>query len=81
VPRRQNLCERDFAGHFAQLLNVVQGFLDLGLAAAGFRHDAGDRLTVARDDEGLAALDLIEQAGKIAFSFGRLDFTHRPVLY
>ena len=59
-----------------------QGFILLGLAiaagaaATGLRHQPGDGASVAGDQDGLATLDIVEQAGEMGLGVGRLDLAH-----
>jgi hypothetical protein len=48
-----------------------------GLPKIDLRHDAGDRLAMSGDENGLAALDRVEQAGQTRLGFGGLDFAHK----
>jgi hypothetical protein len=48
----------------AEFLDLGDHAIEFGLTKIGLRHDAGDRLAMSGDDNGLAALDRIEQASR-----------------
>jgi len=56
------------------ILDVGNCLIDLLLPAMRLGDDTGDRAAMPGDDDGLAALDLVEQPGKVRFDFGRFNF-------
>jgi hypothetical protein len=58
-------------------LYSADGLLDFCLALAMFRHNARDGAAVPGNDEGCAALDVIEELGKVSFGFRSLDSSHK----
>jgi hypothetical protein len=43
-------------------------------SAIRFGNNSSNGLPAAGDDDGFAALDLVEQAGKMSFGFGSLNY-------
>ena len=74
VPGGEQFPERNAAGVGATGLDAGDGRLGLYLPAIGFGHDAGNGAAVAGDDDGLAALDLVEQAGQVRLRLVSLYF-------
>ncbi len=70
--------ENFFDGHraccFAKLLYIFDRLIDLLLPLICLGDDASDYPAMPGDDDGLAALDLVEQLGKVGLCFGRLNF-------
>ena len=77
VASRKNFLQRDLPGVTAQRLEIRDGLVDLGLPAIGLGHDARDRTAMARDTDGLASLDLIEDLGQAGLGIGSLDVAHK----
>jgi hypothetical protein len=65
---------------FGKLFDVVYGFVDLFLPLRRLGDDPGDGLSMPGDDDGLAALHLIEEPGKMGFGFGGLNFSRHGCL-
>ena len=49
-------------------------YIDLLLPATRLRGNAGDGSAMARDDDGFATFDLVEQLGKVGLGLGGLNF-------
>src|SRR5271157_2630140 len=76
VTRRKELLQRNARHRLAEFLDLRNHAIQLGLTAIGLRYDAGNRLAVSGDDDGLTALDRVEKAGQLRLGLGRLDFAH-----
>lgn len=77
VPGRQQFFQRYTAAETpAEDFKVLRGTLEIGAAAIGLRHDAGDRPAVAGDDDRFAALDRVEQPGQMRLGLGGLNLAH-----
>src|ERR1700722_16371401 len=59
---------------FFDLINYA---IDFGLTKIDLRHDAGDRLAMSGNDNGLAALNRIEETCQMRLGFGSLEFAHQ----
>jgi hypothetical protein len=79
VTQSENFFDGNGAGFFPEFLEVLDCSIDLFLSNAGLRDDPGDGLSVARNDDGLAALHLIEEPGKMRFGFGGLNFSRHEL--
>ena len=81
VARRQYLRHGKLAGpippHGAE---VGDGLADLRLAATGFRHQTGNRLSMARDQDGFAALHVIQQLRQVRLRVRCLNRAHARLL-
>ena len=64
---------------FPKRLDIVESRGDLVLPARWASGMIRDRAAVAGDDDGLAALDLVEKLGEAGFCLQGLNFTHRMV--
>jgi hypothetical protein len=76
VPGGQELGQGDLSGVLAQRPDALDRAVDLLLPAMSLGHQARDGAAVVGDDDGLAALDVIEELGQMGFGLGDLDFTH-----
>ena len=74
---RQNFLDGTLAGALAQLLGIGERPFDLLLSAIRLPNHSRDRPAVARHDNCFAALDLVEQPGKVGFGLGGPNFTCR----
>ncbi len=74
VTPSENFFDGDRACCFAKLLYIFYCLIDLLLPLMRLGDDASDRPAMSGDDDGLAALDLVEQLGKVGLCFGRLNF-------
>ncbi len=63
MPRRQQFVPRDLSGSFAQRLDCFDRLVNFRLPKVRLGHDPGDGPPVSRDNDGLAALDIVEQLG------------------
>ncbi|HEY2660879.1 MAG TPA: hypothetical protein VGI79_14250 [Caulobacteraceae bacterium] len=79
VTRRQELLGGNLAGAALKGLDAVNGAVDLLSPPIGFRHEAGDGVTVAGDDDARPALDLVEKLGQMRLSVRGLDFAHSSI--
>ena len=80
VTPSENFFDGDRARCFAKLLYIFERLIDLLLPPMHLGDDAGDRPAMPGDDDGLAALDLVEQLGKVGLCFGRLNFARHAAL-
>jgi hypothetical protein len=76
MARRHHVRKRNARRRLAKLRYFGEGAIDRSLTATAIGHDAGDRPAVARNDERLATLDVVEQTSQMRFGLGRLDFSH-----
>jgi hypothetical protein len=69
-----------FVQPLGPLANAVEGSLGLTLIHSfGVGDQAGDGLSVPRDDDLLAALDAVEKSSKSVFGFESADFMHKLI--
>jgi hypothetical protein len=61
---------------FPERLDVVESLVALVLSAIGLGDDPRDGAAVAGDDDGLTALNLVENLRKAGFSLRGLNFPH-----
>lgn len=73
---RLTMENRSKAGRANRSMRVTDGLDDLRLAAADLGHDSGDGVAMAGNDDGFAALHLIEQPGQVRFGLRRLNLSH-----
>jgi hypothetical protein len=59
--------------------NLRDGSPNIRLPGSPIRHEPGNRPPVAGDDDGLAALDLVEQARQLSLSVGSVNFGRHVV--
>jgi hypothetical protein len=76
ITPRQNLLNRCAAGMLSHFLDLSHRTTRVGSPAFFIGNEAGDGLTVPRDYDGLAALDLVEQLGKPRLGRRCLNFLH-----
>jgi hypothetical protein len=76
VARRQQLRNPDLARAPAPLAEAGDRLVDFCLAALGLAHQAGDRPAVTGNDNGLAALDLVEDLRQMGLRLRRRDLAH-----
>jgi hypothetical protein len=74
VTRRKNFLDRNARHRLAERLDRGNGAIDFLLPPMRLGDDAGDGLAMPGDHHGLAAFDLVEQAGQMRLGLGRLDF-------
>jgi hypothetical protein len=74
VTPSENFFDGDRACCFAKLLYIFDCLVDLLLPLICLGDDASDHTAMPGNDDGLAALDLVEQLGKVGLCFGRLNF-------
>src|SRR5882672_4694744 len=74
ISQGQNFLDRNFAGSLAKLFDIGDRLIDFSLPLRRLGHDPRNRPAVARDDDGLASLDLVEQPGKMGFRRRGLNF-------
>ena len=70
------LFESNFAGSFPQAHDAFDGAVDLVLPSIDFRHDSSDSATVARNDQSLAALHVVQKLREMSFCFRGLNLAH-----
>src|ERR1035437_7821560 len=73
---RSKLFESDFAVLLPQGGDALKGAVDLLLPSIDFRHDSGDRASVARNDQGFAPLHVVQKLREMSFCFRGLNFAH-----
>src|ERR1700738_2659290 len=76
VARREDFLQRNAWHCLAEFLDLSKHMLDFGLTPIRLGNDAGNWFAMSGDDNGLAALDRVQQAGQLRLSLGRLDLTH-----
>jgi hypothetical protein len=74
VTPSKNFFEGDRACMLAKLLDVFNSLIDFLLPTTRLRDDSRDGLPVPGDDDGLTALDFVEEPGKMGFGLGCLNF-------
>ena len=81
VPRRQQFLPRDLSGTLAQRLDAFDRLVNFLLPKVRLGHDPGDGPPMTRDNDGLPALDIIEQLGEMRFGVRSLNFAHAVSLF
>jgi hypothetical protein len=74
VARREEFLQGNAWHRPAEFLDLGNHAIEFGLTKIDLRHDAGDRLAMSGNDDGLAALDRVEQAGQTRLGLPRLGF-------
>jgi hypothetical protein len=74
VTRRAEFLQGNAGHRPTEFLDLSNHPIEFGLTKIDLRHDACDRPAMSGDDNGLAALDRVEQAWQTRLGFGGLDF-------
>jgi hypothetical protein len=80
MTRCQKFCNRHLANPLTQFPKASDRLVNLGLPAVCLGHEAGDRPAMAGDNDGFAALYLVEDLRQMRLRFGGLDLSHEKVL-
>ena len=70
----ENFLDGRSSGGLAQFLDLGHCPKRIGAALVFLAHESRDRPAMPGDDDGLSALDLVEQFGKPGFRLQRLEF-------
>ncbi len=76
MPGGEQLLDGDLAGAPAERLDAGDGLVNLFPPAIHFRYQAGNRPAMARDDDDLAALDVIKQLQQMSFGLRSLNLAY-----
>ncbi len=76
MARGKNFFQRQLRRRPAKGRDFLHDPRDFLPTLIGLGNKARNRLAVPGDDQCLTALDLIQQAGKVRFCFGSLNFPH-----
>jgi hypothetical protein len=68
VTRREELLQPNPRHRLAEFLDLGNHVIEFGLTGTGFRYDAGNRLAMSGNDDGLSALDCVERLGRCALA-------------
>jgi hypothetical protein len=77
----QNFLDGNPAGVLTKLFDISHRLIDFLLPLGRLGHDSSNRPAMARNDDGFATFDLVEQLGKVGLSLRGLNFACRsPIL-
>ena len=76
MPGGEQFFDGDLAGALAERLDAGDGLVNLFPPAVHFRYQAGNRPAMARDDDDIATLDVIEQLRQMGFGLRSFNLAY-----